>query len=181
MSRLGKLPVKIPGGVKVKLEGDLFSAEGPKGKLNYQIPAEIKLSVEEAEIKTERNGDSANEKAKHGLVRSLVNNIIQGVSEGFEKKLEIKGVGYRAAVKGKSLNLNLGFSHPVNFPLPDTVTAKVEGATTVVLQSPDKQLLGNVAATIRALRPPEPYQGKGIKYSDEQIRRKAGKSAAGGK
>lgn len=178
MSRLGKLPVVIPEKVKAQLNGKSLNFEGPKGKLSYDVPEKIDVKVEDGKIVTTRQGDSAQDKALHGLARTLIFNMIKGVHEGFEKKLEIKGVGYRAAVKGTTLNLSLGFSHPVDFPLPETVTAKVEANTTVILQSPDKSLLGNTAAKIRSLRPPEPYQGKGIKYSDEHIRRKAGKSAA---
>jgi large subunit ribosomal protein L6 len=178
MSRLGKLPVEIPQGVKASIESSTLRLEGPKGKLSYTIPAGITVSQDGAKLVSKRKDDSAEQKAKHGLVRSLMANMAKGVSVGFERRLEIKGVGFRAAVKGKEINLTLGFSHPVNFPLPETVTAKVEGNTLIVLNSPDKALLGDVAAKIRALRPPEPYQGKGIKYSDEVIRRKAGKAAA---
>ncbi|MBP7843347.1 MAG: 50S ribosomal protein L6 [Proteobacteria bacterium] len=181
MSRLGKLPVEIPQGVKASVDGSLLKVEGPKGKLNYNIPAGVTISLDGTKLVSKRRDDSAEQKAKHGLVRSLMANMVKGVSQGFERRLEIKGVGYRAAVKGKELNLVLGYSHPVNFPLPDTIVAKVEANTQIILQCPDKALLGDVAAKIRALRPPEPYQGKGIKYSDEVIRRKAGKAAASSK
>jgi large subunit ribosomal protein L6 len=181
MSRLGKLPVEMPQGVKAVIESSQLKIEGPKGKLNYKVPAGITVTLDGAKLVAKRKDDSSEQKAKHGLVRSLLANMVKGVSQGFEKRLEIKGVGYRASVKGKEINLVLGFSHPVNFPLPDAVTAKVEANTNIILQSANKELLGDVAAKIRALRPPEPYQGKGIKYSDEVIRRKAGKAAAASK
>ena len=178
MSRLGKLPVEVPNGVKAIIQTGTFNAEGPKGKLTMPIPPGIEIVMEGTQIMTNRKGDTAQERAYHGLARSLVANMIKGVSDGFSKTLIITGVGYRAQAKGKTLGLTLGFSHPVDFPLPDSVTAKVEANTTVILESPDKALLGDVAARIRKLRPPEPYQGKGIRYSDEIIKRKAGKAAA---
>lgn len=180
MSRLGKQPITVPAGVKALVEKGAVKIEGPKGKLSLAIPSGIELSMDQGKIVARRKTDAAADRAKHGLVRMLVFNMVRGVTQGYEKKLEIVGVGFRAAVKGKSLNLTLGFSHPVDFPIPEGLTIKMEGNTTVVLQSPDKALLGDTAAKIRALRPPEPYQGKGIKYSDEKIRRKAGKAAASG-
>jgi len=181
MSRLGKLPVQLPSGVKTRLEAGVFMVEGPKGKLQLPVPEGIQLNIQETKIESSRSDDSAKQKAMHGLIRTLVNNMVKGVSTGFSKKLIIKGVGYRAQVKGKEIALTLGFSHPVNFPLPEGVTAKVEANTNLTLESANKELLGEVCAKIRALRPPEPYQGKGIRYDDEVIRRKAGKSAASGK
>jgi large subunit ribosomal protein L6 len=178
MSRLGKKPVAVPSGVKALIEAGNIRVEGPKGKLALSIPKGIVISLDNNNLSFKRPDDTADMKARHGLAYALVNNMVKGVSEGFSKTLEIKGVGYRAQVKGKALGLTLGFSHPVDFPLPDGVTAKVDGNTKVTLESADKALLGDVAAKIRALRPPEPYQGKGIKYSDEVIRRKAGKSAS---
>ncbi len=178
MSRLGKKPVAVPSGVKTLIEAGHIRVEGPKGKLALVIPTGITISLDNNALNFKRPDDTADMKARHGLTYALVNNMVKGVSQGFSKILEIKGVGYRAQVKGKALGLTLGFSHPVDFPLPDGVTAKVDGNTKVTLESADKALLGDVAAKIRALRPPEPYQGKGIKYSDEVIRRKAGKSAA---
>jgi len=178
MSRLGKISVEIPSGVKVNFSASRdLHVEGPKGNLNYTVPSIINLEIEDKEIKTTRNDETATSKATHGLVRTLVFNMVKGVTDGFKKQLEIKGVGYRAQVKGSSINLILGFSHPVDFPLPPTVKATVQKNTTLILESVDKALLGNVAAKIRALRPPEPYKGKGIRYSDEVIKRKAGKSA----
>lgn len=178
MSRLGKLPVDIPNGVKPVIQNGVLNVEGPKGKLSMDIPEGIDLVMEDSKIIANRKGDDARARAMHGLARSLAFNLVKGVSDGFSKTLIITGVGYRAQAKGKTLGLTLGFSHPVDFPLPEGVTAKVEGNTTVILESADKALLGNVAAKIRSLRPPEPYQGKGIRYSDEHIRRKAGKAAA---
>lgn len=178
MSRLGKKPVAVPNGVKTLIEKGQIRVEGPKGKLALTVPAGIVISLENNNLNLQRPDDTADMKARHGLAWALVTNMVKGVSQGFAKTLEIKGVGYRAAVKGKSLGLTLGFSHPVDFPLPEGVTARVDGNTKVTLESADKALLGDVAAKIRALRPPEPYQGKGIKYSDEVIRRKAGKSAS---
>ena len=180
MSRLGKLSVAVPTAVKVAVDQGKVKLEGPKGKLSVDIPNGIGVSVESGKLQVTRSSDEAEQKAKHGLVRTLIFNSVKGVAEGFERKLEIKGVGFRAAVKGTTLNLTVGYSHQVDFPLPATVTAKVEGNTIVVLQCPDKGLLGDTASKIRAVRPPEPYQGKGIRYMNEVIRRKAGKSAASG-
>ena len=180
MSRLGKIPVEVPNGVKALVEKGQIRVEGPKGKLSFAIPAGVEVNLDKNQILTRRKSDSAADKAKHGLVRTLVYNMVKGVTHGYEKRLEIVGVGFRAAVKGKTLNLTLGYSHPVDFPIPEGITAKVENNTTVVLQSADKSLLGDTSAKVRALRPPEPYQGKGIKYSNEKIRRKAGKAAASG-
>jgi large subunit ribosomal protein L6 len=181
MSRLGKLPVEIPNGVKAVIEAGKLKVEGPKGKLSMKSPAGIEITLDKTRLVTTRKSDSADHKAKHGLVRSLVANMVKGVHQGYERKLEIVGVGFRAAVKGKTLNLTLGFSHPVDFPIPEGITMKVEANTNVFVQGADKALVGETAAKIRAIRPPEPYQGKGIRYSDEVIRRKAGKAAAGAK
>jgi large subunit ribosomal protein L6 len=178
MSRLGKLPVELPNGVKAVIAHGLINIEGPKGKLSMEIPKGIELLLEGSKIISRRDSDNAESRARHGLARSILANLVHGVAQGFERKLTIQGVGYRAALKGQALGLTLGFSHPVDFPLPAGVSAKVEGNTTIVLQSADKALLGDTAAKIRAIRPPEPYQGKGIRYSDEVVRRKAGKAAA---
>ncbi len=178
MSRIGKLPIEIPAKVKVQFEGNELKAEGPNGKGSLSIVEEARIRVEGNQLLVERKDDSARSRAMHGLTRSLANNLIVGVSTGFSKTLEINGVGYRAEVKGKELHLTLGFSHPVLFPLPEGVTAEVEKQTRLTLKSADKQVLGETAAKIRSLRPPEPYKGKGIKYSDEVIRRKQGKTGA---
>ncbi|RMF84074.1 MAG: 50S ribosomal protein L6 [Nitrospirae bacterium] len=177
MSRIGRQPVTIPAGVSATLEPGRVTAKGPKGEASLKLPegVEVKQEGETLEVSVSMGGKRAG--AIHGLSRSLIANLIQGVHQGFERELELVGVGYRAAVKGRELELALGFSHPVVFPLPEGVEAQVEGNQKLILRSTDKQLLGQVAADIRALRPPEPYKGKGIRYSDEHVRRKAGKSA----
>jgi large subunit ribosomal protein L6 len=178
MSRLGKLPVEMPSGVKAVISQGTIKVEGPKGKLDFTMPKGIEVSIDGTKLVSRRKDNTAEQKARHGLVRSILANMVKGCGSGFERRLQINGVGYRAAVKGTTLNLTLGFSHPADFPLPTGVTAKVEANTTIILQSADKALLGDVAAKIRGIRPPEPYQGKGIKYAEEVIRRKAGKAAA---
>jgi len=181
MSRLGKLPIEIPAGVKAVLENGLLKVEGPKGKLSLRSPAGVEITLDKTRLVTTRQSDVADHRAKHGLVRSLVANMVKGVSTGYERQLEIVGVGFRAAVKGKTLNMTLGFSHPVDFPIPEGLVVRVDANTKVVIQGADKALVGETAAKIRGIKPPEPYQGKGIRYSDEVIRRKAGKAAAGAK
>jgi large subunit ribosomal protein L6 len=178
MSRLGKLPVELPNGVKAVVNQGLLNVEGPKGKLNIPVPKHVEFVIDGNVVMANRLGDSPEARARQGLARSLLFNLVKGVSTGFEKKLTIQGVGYRAAAKGQNLELTLGFSHPVSYPLPEGVTAKVEANTNVILTSADKALLGDVAAKIRAIRPPEPYKGKGVRYADEVVRRKAGKAAA---
>lgn len=178
MSRLGKLAIKIPKGTDIKIDGQTISVKGPKGELKTDFLREVKVEVQNDEILVKiSNPEDKKEKSLWGLYRALINNMVIGVNEGFEKKLEYKGVGYRAAVAGNKLNLNLGFSHPVEFPLPLGISASVEG-NSITISGIDKQLVGEVAAQIRKLRLPEPYKGKGIRYSDEVIRRKAGKTAA---
>lgn len=180
MSRLGKLPIVIPSGVDVKIDDSFITVKGPKGelkqKLNELVKVELKDGLVEVSIEKKEN---KKQRAFWGLFRSLINNMVVGVSEGFEKKLEVNGVGYRVAVSGKKLNLNLGYSHPIEFPLPDGITAEVEG-NIITISGFDKQAVGEVAAQIRKLRKPEPYKGKGIKYVDEIIIRKEGKTAAKG-
>lgn len=181
MSRIGKSPVTIPSGVEVKLNGNQVSVKGPKGELVEVIDACIQLSLEDGVITLSRESDAPAHRAKHGLSRALINNMIIGVSEGYIKELEVVGVGYRAAANGQRLELSLGYSHPIVFELPTEIKVSAETlkgqAPAVKLESHDKQLLGQVAAKIRSLRKPEPYKGKGVKYKGEQIRRKAGKSA----
>lgn len=178
MSRLGKLPIHVPAGTQINLEGDILTAKGPKGELQVKIHPAIKLEIKPEEILvTITNQEDKKEKSLWGLFRSLVNNAVVGVNQPFSKKLEINGVGYKVALTGSKLLLNLGFSHPIEFPLPSGVSAVVE-ANTITLSSIDKQLVGEIAAQIRKLRKPEPYKGKGIKYSDEVIRRKEGKTAS---
>lgn len=183
MSRVGKLPIPVPPTVKVRIDGDnVVYVEGPKGKLHHPVAAGIRVEQAGAFLQVSRENDSRSQRALHGLTRRLVANIVRGVSEGFSRTLEIVGVGYRAEAKGQTLQLNLGYSHPILFQLPPGVSARVERQTVVTLESIDRHLLGETAATIRRLRPPEPYKGKGIKYADEMLRRKAGKAAgaAGG-
>jgi large subunit ribosomal protein L6 len=165
--------------VKATVAVGAFKVEGPKGKLEMQVPAGYSIEVDGATLVVKRPGDTGPERARHGLVRKLIANMVEGVGKGFQRVLEINGVGYRAEVKGTNINLTLGYSHPIVYQLPPTVTAKVERQVVITLESPDRQLLGTVAAEIRGLRPPEPYKGKGIKYANEIIRRKAGKAAAG--
>jgi large subunit ribosomal protein L6 len=181
MSRLGKQPVEIPSGVKAIIENGLMKVEGPKGKLSLKIPAGIELSLDQNKIITRRLSDVADHKSKHGLIRTLVSNMVKGAATGYERRLEIVGVGFRAAIKGKILTLTVGYSHQVDYEIPEGVTVKVENNTNVIVQSADKALVGETAAKIRAVRPPEPYQGKGIRYQGEKIRRKAGKAAGAGK
>lgn len=178
MSRLGKLAIKIPNGTDVKIEGRTVTVKGPKGELKTSFLKEAKVEVVDGEIIVKvSNPENKKEKSLWGLYRALINNMVVGVNDGFEKKLEIKGVGYKMAVTGNKINFNLGFSHPIEFPLPQGISAVAEG-NTLTISGIDKQLVGEIAAQIRKLRVPEPYKGKGIKYSDEVIRRKAGKAAA---
>ncbi len=176
MSRIGKQPVVIPPKVKVEVKGQKISIEGPKGKLNFDIPGRAAAKVDGGNVVVSRNGEDAEAKALHGLTRSIVNNMVKGVSEGFVKKLEIQGVGFKAAVQGKNVNLNLGYSHPINYPIPDQIKVTVEENTKVTIEGPDKQVVGQVAAEIRAYYPPEPYKGKGVRYTDEHVQRKEGKT-----
>src|SRR6184192_502756 len=176
MSRIGKQPIAIPPKVKVEVKGQHVSVEGPKGKLNWQLPRRTSLKVEEGKVVVSRQGDDSEAKALHGLSRALVNNMVKGVSEGFVKKLEIQGVGFKAAVVGKVVNLSLGYSHPINYAIPDQIKVTVEENTKVTIEGPDRQVVGQVAAEIRAYYPPEPYKGKGVRYSDEHVVRKEGKT-----
>jgi large subunit ribosomal protein L6 len=182
VSRIGKLPITIPSGVKVAVEPKEVCLEGPKGKLKTAVPVGVRVKVERNVVRVEREGEERKVRALHGLTRKLIANMAQGVSQGFSRVLEINGVGYRAEVKGQEIQISLGFSHPVVFSLPVGVTATVERQVIITLSSADRQLLGETAAKLRGLRPPEPYKGKGVKYREEVIRRKAGKavgSAAG--
>lgn len=176
VSRIGKLPVNVPEGVKVAVDGKVIKFEGPKGKLETTVPAGIAVKVEGKIVRVERMGEERRARALHGLTRKLIANMAEGVSKGFTQVLDINGVGYRAEVKGRELHMTLGYSHPVVFLLPQGVTAAVERQVVVTLTSADRQLLGETAAKIRSFRPPEPYKGKGIKYREEVIRRKAGKA-----
>jgi len=176
MSRIGKQPIVIPPKVKVDVKGQQVSVEGPKGKLNWQLPRRTSLKVENGRIVVSRQGDDAEAKALHGLSRALVNNMVRGVTEGFVKKLEIQGVGFKAAVQGKAVNLSLGYSHPVIYEIPDQIKVTVEENTKLTIEGPDRQVVGEVAAEIRSFYPPEPYKGKGVRYSDERVIRKEGKT-----
>ncbi|MFH0854135.1 MAG: 50S ribosomal protein L6 [bacterium] len=179
MSRIGKLPIEIPDKVEVSLEADKITVKGPKGQLMMNIHHQIIVEKNNNIINVKAASDGKNSSALWGLYRNLIFNMVKGVKDGFEKKLEINGVGYRVAQEKDKLILNLGYSHPIEFNLPENVEAKIE-KNIIILSSFDKQLVGQVAANIRKIRKPEPYKGKGIKYVDEVIRRKAGKTAKGG-
>jgi large subunit ribosomal protein L6 len=176
VSRIGKLPVTIPAGVKVAVDTDAVHVEGPKGKLHTTVPVGVNVNVEGNVVRIERRAEDRKSRALHGLTRKLIANMAQGVSQGFTRVLDINGVGYRAEVKGQEIHMTLGYSHPVIFPLPQGVTASVERQIIITLSGADRQLLGETAAKIRGLRLPEPYKGKGIKYREEFIKRKAGKA-----
>jgi len=176
MSRIGKQPIAIPAKVKVDVKGSKVFVEGPKGKLDMEIPRRTSLKVEGGIVTVTRDGDDAEARAMHGLSRSLVNNLVKGVSEGYVKKLEINGVGFKAAVQGKIVNMSLGYSHPINYEIPDQVKVTVEENTKITIEGPNKQSVGQVAAELRSFYPPEPYKGKGVKYSDERVERKEGKT-----
>ncbi|MCP5361913.1 MAG: 50S ribosomal protein L6 [Hyphomicrobiales bacterium] len=175
MSRIGKLPVALPSGVNVTLKGNVVEVKGSKGLLSAELPAEVVVQVEDDKVAVNPANDSQRARAMWGLSRSLVRNMVQGVSEGFSVTLEINGVGYRAAAQGKILKLNLGFSHDVDYPLPEGITAQTPKPTEIIISGIDKQLVGQVASEIRRYRKPEPYKGKGIKYAREYVRRKEGK------
>jgi len=175
MSRIGKLPIKIPSGVTITVDPDFVTVAGSKGTLKQFTMPGVTVAVEDGQAVVTRVNDEAENRAKHGLMRSLVNNMVVGVSQGFSKQLEINGVGYRAAMQGTDIKLNLGFSHDVIYKLPQGITALIE-QNKITVSGIDKQQVGQVAAEIRALKKPEPYKGKGIKYSDERILRKSGKS-----
>src|SRR5215813_3332278 len=158
MSRIGKQPITIPPKVKVEVKGQHVSVEGPKGKLNWELPRRTSVKVDKDRVLIARQGDDAHAKALHGLSRALINNMVKGVSEGYVKKLEIQGVGFKAAVAGKNVNLSLGYSHPVNYPIPDQIKVTVEENTKVTIEGPSKEVVGRVASEIRAYYPPEPYK-----------------------
>ena len=177
MSRIGNKPVEIPDKVKVNIDSDgAVSVEGPKGKLSWKLPRHIKGKIDSTNVTLARSAETRSVKALHGLSRALVHNMVQGVSEGFTKQLEIEGVGFKAAVQGSNLNLSLGFSHPILFPIPKDIKIIVADQTKITIQGVDKKLVGQVAADIRRFYPPEPYKGKGVRYSDERVIRKEGKT-----
>ena len=181
MSRIGKQPVSLPAGVEAGFENGVLTVKGPKGSLQQEVNPAIQVSVEGAEVKFERSSDQAEHRALHGLYRALCNNMVEGVSKGYARRLEVHGVGYNCVVEGKKVSMNVGFSHPVVFEIPAGVTAVCPNNTTLDISGIDKQVVGDFAARIRLSRPSEPYKGKGIRYAGEQIKRKAGKAAAGGK
>ena len=177
MSRIGNKPVEIPDKVKVNIGNDgNVAVEGPKGKLNWKLPHDISAKIDNNKVNLARSAETRSVKALHGLSRALVNNMVQGVSEGFTKNLEIEGVGFKAAVQGSNLNLSLGFSHPILFPIPKDIKITVAENTKITITGVDKKTVGQVAADIRRFYPPEPYKGKGVRYSDERVIRKEGKT-----
>jgi large subunit ribosomal protein L6 len=179
MSRVGRMPVKVPEKVKVSVDGNVVKVEGPKGKMSFPFNQTVKVVVEKGEVLVTRPDESRLAKGLHGLTRTLVKNAVEGVVKGYERGLEITGVGFKAEVKGKQIHFTLGFSHPVVFDLPEGISAEVDAKQTkLVVRGVDKHLLGLTAAKIRSLRKPEPYKGKGIKYAEERVRRKEGKTGA---
>ncbi len=176
MSRIGKQPIAIPPKVKVDVKGQRVSVEGPKGKLNWELPRRTAIKVDNGKVVITRQGDDDAVKALHGLSRALVNNMVRGVSEGFVKKLEIQGVGFKAAVQGNTVNMSLGYSHPIVYPIPNQIKVTVEENTKLTIEGPDRQVVGQVAAELRNFYPPEPYKGKGVRYVGEHVVRKEGKT-----
>ena len=179
MSRIGKKPIDLPSGVKVSIANNVITLEGTKGKLTYNIPPRFKVEAKDNKIIVTRPSDEKQDKATHGLVRSLINNMVTGVSAGYTKSLEITGVGFKASVQGKNLNLQLSYTHPISFGIPEGITVETPDATKIVIKGTDKTKVGQVAAEIRDFYRPEPYKGKGIKYAGEHVRRKAGKAVTG--
>lgn len=178
MSRIGKLPITVPAGVTVKIDNNLVTVKGPKGELSRQVDKRMKVTLDNGVVTVERPDDEKESRSMHGLYRTLINNMVVGVTEGFKKSLEIQGVGYRAAKQGKNINFTLGFSHPVVKEPPAGITFDVPAPNKIVVSGADKELVGAVAADIRTLRPPEPYKGKGVRYEGEYVRRKVGKAGA---
>ena len=177
MSRIGKLPIEIPSGVDVQIDSGLVRVKGPKGELSQAVSRDLSFEREDSKLLVKRPTDRGEHKALHGLTRSLVFNMVQGVTEGFEKRLEIQGVGYRAQLRGKTLELALGYSHPVRVDAPEGIDFEVPAPTQIIVRVIDKQVVGEIAARIRKLRPPEPYKGKGVRYAGEYVARKVGKRA----
>jgi large subunit ribosomal protein L6 len=178
MSRIGKAPIELPPGVEVRVEGGVVRVTGPKGQLERRIRPETEIRVDDGKLLVTRKADSKQHRAYHGLTRALLANMVEGVSTGFRKALDIVGVGYRAEKRGDTLVLNVGYSHEVRYPQPDGITLSTPAPTQIVVEGIDKQQVGQVAAELRSVRPPEPYKGKGIRYRGEQVRRKAGKTGA---
>lgn len=180
MSRVGKVPVEIPDGVEVAVDGTRVTVKGPKGEIEDKFHPDMDIQLDDGTVVVRRPTDRTRHKALHGLTRSLISNMVQGVVEGFSRELEIHGVGYRAVTRGRTLVLSLGFSHDVEFDIPEGIEIELDSPTDIRVKGIDKQLVGETAAAIRQSRPPEPYKGKGIRYKDEQVRRKAGKATAAG-
>jgi large subunit ribosomal protein L6 len=178
MSRIGKKPIAIPKDVKLDVKDGSVSVEGPKGKLNLALSSRIPLEIKENQVFIKRVTDTKLDRSLHGLFRALINNMIKGVTEGYKKELEIIGVGFKASVQGKSLNMSLGFSHPVNFPIPDGIKIETPKPTQIVVSGIDRELVGRVSTEIRAIFPPEPYKGKGIRFAGEYVKKKIGKAQA---
>lgn len=178
MSRIGRKPISLPPGVEIKIEDNIITVKGPKGVLYQAIPEDITIDQQESELLVSRPSDAKRHRAMHGLARALVANMVTGVTTGFEKKLEMVGVGYRAQLQGNKLVINIGFSHPVEIDPPQGIEFEVPAVTKITVKGIDKQLVGNTAADIRAIRKPEPYKGKGLRYENEVVRRKAGKTGA---
>jgi large subunit ribosomal protein L6 len=179
MSRVGRSPIPVPAGVRASVQDGVFIAEGPKGKVRHRLPAEVEVAVLPGKIEVRRLGESRDHRARHGMMRALLANAVAGVTQGFRRELDIHGVGYRAEVKGRAVHLALGTSHPIVFPMPEGIDILVdEKAGRMTVLGADRQQVGQVAAELRTLRPPEPYKGKGVRYADEVIRRKVGKTGA---
>lgn len=170
------MPVAIPPKIKVEVKGQKVHVEGPKGKLDFELPRRTTAKVDGTNLVVSRDGEDSEAKALHGTTRAILNNMVKGVSEGFIKKLEIQGVGFKAAVQGKVVNMSLGYSHPINYPIPDQISVKVEENTKLTIEGASKELVGKVASELRAYYPPEPYKGKGVRYTDEHVVRKEGKT-----
>lgn len=178
MSRVGKKPIQIPDKVKIKIESGKVFTEGPKGKLDWILPKGIEIKIEKSQIEVKRLGEEKKDYSMHGLARSCISNMIKGVNEGYVKNLEIQGVGYRAQLQGKTLNLQLGFSHPITYPVPEGIMVKTPKPNRITVEGIDKAKVGDVAAEIRDYLKPEPYKGKGVRYEGEHVRKKAGKAVA---
>ena len=181
MSRIGRQVIPVPQGAKVALEGLTVRAEGPKGKLSVTVPSTLSVTLKDGQLQVQRSNELKHVKALHGLYRSLIANMLHGVTQGFMKELEVQGVGYRAQAQAKQLSLNVGFSHPVTVPVPEGLTVETPKPTVIIVKGADRHMVGQLAANIRGVAPPEPYKGKGIRYAGEVVRRKAGKAAAGSK
>ena len=176
MSRIGKQPISIPAKVKVSISGTKVSAEGPKGRLEVSLPKHTSASVDGSTLAVTRDGEQAEARAMHGLARALLNNMVRGVSEGYQKKLEIQGVGFKASIQSNAVNMALGYSHPILYPIPSGIKVTVDDNTKITIDGADKELVGRVAAELRSFYPPEPYKGKGVRYAGEHVVRKEGKT-----